>query len=221
MEERMLKSVTDGLPIGQGGKNDVSASPPARPSAPAGSTPWIRGLVAAYFDFIWRSLRRLGVPEGEVDDAAQRVFWVALRRAQDIAPGSERAFLFGTAMHVARDFQRSRSRAKEVADDEAIAHAVEPAGDPEALVDRKRARQMLDAVLDAMNVDLRAVFVLAELEELTAPEIAALLDLSPGTVASRLRRARDEFRAIVKRVRAKAAGARTERSHEPAGGGQA
>jgi RNA polymerase sigma-70 factor (ECF subfamily) len=63
----------------------------------------------------------------------------------------------------------------------------------------------LDEVLDALPMDLRAPFVLFELEELSTAEIAAMLSVPAGTVASRLRRAREEFRAIVARVRAREA----------------
>ena len=188
--------------------------------ARSGADSWIRRLVAAHFDFIWRSLRRLGVPQAEVDDAAQKVFCVALRRAGDIADGSERAFLFTTALHIAADVQRAQRRRREVSDDDALAQAVEPMCDAEELVDRKRARRILDDVLDVMNLDLRSVFVLAELEELTAREIAALLGLPVGTVSSRLRRARDEFRTIARRFRARSAGgADIEGAHERARGG--
>ncbi len=209
----MLKSDAHGVPAGLATELDGAASePPPRPSA-AGTSTWIRLLVGAHFDFIWRSLRRLGVPQAEVDDATQKVFWVAIRRAQDIAEGSERAFLFSTALHVASDVQRTRARRREVSDDDAIAHLVEPLSDLDDLVDRKRARQILDDVLDVMDLELRSVFVLAELEELTAPEIGALLGLPVGTVSSRLRRARDEFRRIATRFRARAArGASTERA---------
>jgi len=202
----MLKAEADRAPIGRALPDGDVASGSSQRRSHGGATPWIRALVAVHFDFIWRSLRRLGVPQAEVDDATQKVFWVALRRQHDIAEGSERAFLFGTALHIATDVQRSRARTREVSDEEAIAQAVHPMSNPEELVDRKRARQMLDHVLDAMDLELRSVFVLAELEELTAPEIGVLLELPLGTVASRLRRARQEFGTIVKRFRAKAAG---------------
>jgi RNA polymerase sigma-70 factor (ECF subfamily) len=123
----------------------------------------------------------------------------------DIAEGSERAFLFGAAMNVAADSRRSRARAREVHDDEALRLAVDPGSSPEELLARRRARRTLDAVLDAMSIDLRAVFVLVELEELTAPEVASLLDIPIGTVASRLRRARQEFHGIAERMRANGA----------------
>ena len=61
----------------------------------------LRDMVHTYFDFIWRSLRRLGVPADSVDDAAQRVFWVAAQNLGDIRVESERAYLFGTALRVA------------------------------------------------------------------------------------------------------------------------
>jgi RNA polymerase sigma-70 factor, ECF subfamily len=100
----------------------------------------------------------------------------------------------------------ARARGREVLDEDALEQAEHPMSNPEELADQKRARQLLDEALDAMDLDLRAVFVLFELEELTAPEIAALLELPVGTVSSRLRRAREEFRAIVARIRRRRSG---------------
>jgi RNA polymerase sigma-70 factor (ECF subfamily) len=162
----------------------------------------LRAIVGAHFDFLWRSLRRLGVPSTDVDDCAQQVFLVAARKLDEIVPDAERAFLFGTAMRVASDARRSRTRRREVHEDDA-AEAFDPAPDPEQIADRRRARAVLDEVLDALPMDLRAPFVLFELEELPTAEIAVLLDLPAGTVASRLRRAREEFQRIVERRKAR------------------
>jgi RNA polymerase sigma-70 factor (ECF subfamily) len=164
----------------------------------------LRALVDEHLDFIWRSLRRLGVPEASVDDAAQNVFCVALRRIDDIEPGRERAFLFTTAMYVAADTRRGLARARERVDDQAIDAAVDSDPTPDQVVDRKQARALLDEVLGAMEDDLRTVFVLFEMEDLSSPEIASLLGIPLGTVASRLRRSREQFHAIAKRVRARA-----------------
>ena len=71
-------------------------------------------------------------------------------------------------------------------------------------MEMKQARALLDEVLDAMEEDLRVVFVLFELEGVPTEEIAAMLGLAKGTVASRLRRAREEFHAIARRVQARA-----------------
>jgi RNA polymerase sigma-70 factor (ECF subfamily) len=157
----------------------------------------LRALVDAHHDFVWRSLRRLGVPPGDVDDGAQRVFLTVSRKLASIRESSERSFLFQTALRVAADARRSRMRRREVAHDE---EAVDDAPGGEELLDLRRARKRLDAILDGMSMDLRAVFVLFELDEMTMAEIATLLGLPAGTVASRLRRARSEFRDKAARV---------------------
>ncbi len=159
----------------------------------------LEAMFAAHFDFIWRSLRRFGLSEDQADDAAQQVFIVASRKLDRIEVGSERSFLFGTAMRVASDLRKSAPYRRE------LAHA-EPGYDlegglrPDDLVEQRRARALLDDVLDAMELDLRTVFVLFELEEMTTPEIASLLSIPHGTVASRLRRAREEFEARVNKL---------------------
>jgi RNA polymerase sigma-70 factor (ECF subfamily) len=178
---------------------------PPRAVGRLGDDARLRALVDAHFDFVWRSLRRLGVPAPDVDDCAQQVFWVTARKLADVEAGSERAFLFSTAWRVAADARRARTRRREVNDDDTT-EAEDHGPDPEQLADQRRARAVLDEVLDAMPIDLRAPFVLFELEELPTAEIATLLDLPIGTVASRLRRAREEFRSMVARRNARGAG---------------
>jgi RNA polymerase sigma-70 factor, ECF subfamily len=163
------------------------------------------------FQFIWRSLRRLGVrPDDAVDDAAQRVFEIAARKRTLLTPGCERAFLFKTALHVAQEVRRNARRSRARFDAELMASELaDPKPDPEESAEQARLRRLLDEVLEQMPLELRAVFVLFELEELTSLEIAPLLGIPPGTVASRLRRARALFRDEVQRSSQRAqAGAR-------------
>ncbi|WP_437965591.1 sigma-70 family RNA polymerase sigma factor [Sorangium sp. So ce260] len=176
----------------------------AERGAPSPSAERYRALVDAHFDFIWRSLRGLGVPVGSADDAAQHVFLIAHQKLGEIAPGRERSFLFGTALGVAANARRAGARRRELCDDDAMAIAADEAPNPEQLMEMKQARALLDEVLDAMEEDLRVVFVLFELEGVPTEEIAAMLELAKGTVASRLRRAREEFRAIARRIQARA-----------------
>jgi RNA polymerase sigma-70 factor, ECF subfamily len=157
----------------------------------------ITAVVRENHAFIWRLVRRLGVAEGNVDDVTQKVFLVAARRIDDITLGSERAFLFGTAVRVASD-ERSIAAHQEPQEGTAD-ETVDPAPSAEDLLDRKRARQVLDDVLTAMPMDLRTAFVLFELEQMTKTEVAELLDVPVGTAVSRLRRAREEFRERVAR----------------------
>src|SRR5262249_41563812 len=148
---------------------------------------------------------RLGTPPSEVEDALQRVFLVAADKLDAVLPGHERSFLLGTALRVASDMRRHAQRRErlEATASEAIADLAEPASQaPDELLDSKRARELLDRVLDAMPLELRAVFVLFEFEGLSVDEMAELLELPRGTAASRLRRARDEFHAQARRVRA-------------------
>jgi len=151
-----------------------------------------RAIVKDHVDFIWRALRRLGVLEADLADAAQQVFLVLARKLTLVQEGSERGFLFQTAFRVASDSRRTRSRRREVPDDLLASHADERPGPDEGLEARLR-RAQLDRILDKMPMDLRAVFVLSELEELTMAQIAEMISTPPGTVASRLRRARAAF----------------------------
>ena len=161
----------------------------------------LRAAFDRHFDYVWRLLRRLGVHEASVDDAAQQVFLTLSGKLAQVTHGKERAFLTGTAFRVASNQRRGERRSHERADEEPIARAIDPAPSPEELVDASRQRVWLDRTLDRLPLELRAVLVLFELEDLTAPEIATLLDLPVGTVASRLRRARQVFLEAAEELR--------------------
>jgi RNA polymerase sigma-70 factor (ECF subfamily) len=153
-----------------------------------------------HHDFIWRLLRRLGLSSGSADDAAQHVFLVAAERITDIKLGSERSFLFGTALRIARS--QSRTDRRWVLEEDMDFRRSE-ASRPEELADQHRAIDLMGRILDGMPLDLRTVFVLSELEGMTMPEVAALVEIPVGTAASRLRRAREAFRAAVALVESK------------------
>jgi len=157
-------------------------------------------MFTEHHDFIWRLLRRLGLSPGSADDGAQHVFLVAAERLADIKFGSERSFLFGTALRVARS--QSRSERRWVLEEDMDFRRSE-AGRPEELADQHRAIDLMGRILDGMTLDLRTVFILSELEGMTMPEVAALVEIPVGTAASRLRRAREAFRAAVAVVESK------------------
>jgi len=157
----------------------------------------LQALVTQHLDFVWRSLRRFGVPSADVDDATQRVFLIANEKLERIQTGSERSFLVGVAARVASHARRSYHR-REAAELGYSTSPRESGPDPEELTQKREDRELLDRVLDAMPADLRTVFVLFELEELSVDQTAALLVLPRGTVASRLRRAREVFHVQAK-----------------------
>jgi RNA polymerase sigma-70 factor (ECF subfamily) len=153
----------------------------------------LRCEVRRNYDFLWRSLRRLGVMSASVEDAAQQVLVVFAQRLDDIHPGAERAFLFATATRVASDLRKHRTRLREVTDSDALDAQASPAPSAEELIDQERARDLLDVILAEMPLELRTVFILFEFEEMTMAAIAEMLAMPAGTVASRLRRARSLF----------------------------
>lgn len=158
-------------------------------------------LYESNFDFVWRCVRRLGVPESAVDDAVQDVFVVVYRRLDDFEQRSSiRTWLFGIALRVVKTHRRTARRKGA----DALEH--EPVADgptPEANSARREALRTLDEILEGMDDDKRAVFVMAELEQMTAPEIAEVTDTKLNTVYSRLRAARKAFDEGVKRHRAR------------------
>jgi RNA polymerase sigma-70 factor (ECF subfamily) len=157
----------------------------------------LAALIEEHGRFLWRNLRRLGVPEAALDDAVQQVFLVAAVRLDDINTGAEKAFLFRTAVNVAAHVRRKQTRKPErPLDDDDVQTLSDPAPSADDLLDRRRARRVLDEILDTMPEQLRVVFVLHELEELSLPQIAEYVGLPIGTATSRLRRAREEFRQL-------------------------
>lgn len=161
----------------------------------------LKAMMTTHFNFIWRSLKRLGVPQADVDDCTQQVFLVASRKLAVITEGSEQAFLFGTALNVAAEARRTAARRRDCPAGDTL-EAFDPGPQPDEIADRKRVRAILDKVLEAMPLDLRVSFVLFELEEMSLQQIASLLSIPTGTVASRLRRARTEFQRLVSRMHA-------------------
>ena len=147
-----------------------------------------------HHDFIWRLLRRLGLSRGAADDAAQQVFLVAAERILDIHDGRERAFLFGTALRVARRVSRNEKR---WVLEEDMDFRNSQIARPEELADQRRAVDLMGRILANMDHDLKTVFILAELEGQTMPQVSSLLEIPLGTATSRLRRAREAFRAAV------------------------
>ena len=178
-----------------------------RPGAFAPQTPKQRlrlsAMLRQHFQTVWRTARRLGLSPLKADDAAQEVFITAARKLDQIESGRERRFLISCTVRVAANLRRARHNQAEVSDDWFVAGQPDAAPLADEILERKQLRQLLDEVLDQLPLELRSVFVLYELEGLSGPEIAELLDLPGGTVASRLRRAREVFETSLRRARAR------------------
>jgi RNA polymerase sigma-70 factor (ECF subfamily) len=191
----------------------VSEAFPAQPSRPSlrgfaipnddveARTRAFRALYDGHMDFVWRNLHRLGVADSEVEDRAQEVFVVAHRRFVEFEDRGRgpRAWLFQIVLRVASDARRHRRRHPEFPDggDAVDRVSVEP---PQAdAMDRRDALARLDAALSVLDLDRRAVLVLHEIEEMTAPEISQVLNIPLNTVYSRLRVAREKLEGALAR----------------------
>jgi RNA polymerase sigma-70 factor (ECF subfamily) len=181
--------------------------PPGAPSL--GETPSTRRsvsgteLVRDHFDFVWRLLRRLGLPPDDADDSAQQVFMTATQKLDRISPGNERTYLYGVAVRVAANLRRKAYRRREGADGE-LSEAVDEGASPDEAAELRAARALLDEILATLPDELRRVLVLAQIEQLEVAEIARAEGIPTGTAASRLRRARAQFGEELARVRARA-----------------
>lgn len=163
----------------------------------------LEAIYDEHFDFVWRSLRRLGVERSSLDDALQDVFLVVHRRLAEFERRSSlKTWLFGICLRVASDYLRRR-RHRPLGTEPAPDLPDVGAPDPLEQAARGEAVAFLDAQLAALAPDKRAVFILSELEDMSCPEIAEAVGANVNTVMSRLKAARAEFEAAVKRHRAR------------------
>jgi RNA polymerase sigma-70 factor, ECF subfamily len=172
---------------------------PGELAIPAG--PWtLESVYRQYFAAVWRLLRRLGVPGPQLDDAAQDVFLVVQDKLDQLDPKSTpQRWVFAITVRVASAYRRRLQRRRsEPFDDALIAGGLDPAQESEL----RGAVRLLHALLAQLDDARRAVFVLSELEQLSAPEIAEVLQLNLNTVYARLRSARKLFDAALARSRA-------------------
>lgn len=161
-----------------------------------------RALYDAHFEFVWGSLRRLGVREPDVLDIAQKVFLVAhLKLAEFEGRSRVTTWLFAICQRVASDYRRSAPVRREIAMDASeLERATQAHGVALEQLEARQKARLAEAILDKLPETQRVVLVLFELEELSGDEIAALLDVSVGTVRSRLRLAREAFSREAKRL---------------------
>lgn len=155
-------------------------------------------VYAQHFDFVWRNLRRLGVPESSLRDAAQEVFLVIYRRLGEFEPrGTLRSWIYSILRRIALAQKRlCQQDASEVPEStRQIVAEVTP--DPETEVARGEALNLLIKLLNALDEDKRDALVIVDLEGMTVPEACMALDVNLNTLYSRLRAARQQMREML------------------------
>ncbi len=176
---------------------------PATVAAPAAAAavaaPGFEEVYQTHVRFVWRTVRAFGVAEAQLEDAVQDVFVVVHRRLPEFAGRARvETWLFAIARRVAGAYRRTASR-KTDRQDAIDEGTLASADDTFAALSRAQAAAAVAAILDTLDEDKRLVFTLVELEQLSVPDVAALLELNLNTAYSRLRLARRAFEAAVAR----------------------
>jgi RNA polymerase sigma-70 factor (ECF subfamily) len=149
----------------------------------------------AHFDFVWRTVRSLGVPEAGVDDVVQDVFITVHRRLPEFEGRSAlKTWIYSVAYHTAQNHRRSARRREASPLDMELASRDPGPGEHVAGVE---AGRFVLQFLEKLPSERRDVFVLCVLEELSVPDVAEILHVKLNTVYSRLRLARADFRAAL------------------------
>ena len=174
--------------------------PSAEPQAPVLD---LATVYESYFRYVWRCLRSLGVRDAQLEDALQDVFIVVQRRLPEFdGRAAVRTWLYAIALRIARKY-RERARREPASLEAAREHDPELSAEaPSAVSEHERERLSLARrALSSLDDDKREIFVLARVEQMSAPEIANVLRIPLNTVYSRLRAARLAFDAEIGRLR--------------------
>jgi RNA polymerase sigma-70 factor (ECF subfamily) len=172
--------------------------------APGAAAPGFDEVFRQHTPYLWRALVGLGVRRSDADDLCQEVMLVVHRRLAEIDGRALKSWLYGICLRVASDYRRSARIRREQASG-ALPEEPLPATQPDE-VDARRAEARLLSVLDELDEEKRAAFVLFEIEGLTLREIAEAMACPLQTAYSRLQAARARVReAFSSELRARSA----------------
>jgi RNA polymerase sigma-70 factor, ECF subfamily len=183
-----------------GNRAEAKGAPATVTTRPALAPPGIAAVYEEHFRYVWRCLRSLGVREASLDDALQDVFLVVQRRLVEFDGRVElRTWLYAIALRVAHKYW-SRAHKDSARQADELVESPAPSADLEQGAEQKQRLELARAALSALDDDKRTVFVLARIEQMSAPEIAEVVGIPLNTVYSRLRAAREAFEAEVRRL---------------------
>jgi RNA polymerase sigma-70 factor, ECF subfamily len=181
-----------------GSPQSLAVEPAARPVESV-ETPNFRAVYEAHFGYVWASLRRIGVHEADLEDLCHDVFVAFYKCLASYDPARPlKPWLFGIAFRVASDHRRRARHRFEVP---AAADVADRAPAADERVAERQAQQLVREALAVLDDDKRAVFILHEIDGQSMPEIAVVIEAPINTLYSRLRLARAEFAAEVRRLR--------------------
>lgn len=157
---------------------------------------------AEHADLVWATLQRFGVAPEDLEDAFQDVFIVVQQRIGEFDGGARLStWLFEICRRVASTHRRKARKLRERTCETPADDLIDATSGPEQLAEERQAREQLARILDAMDPERRAFFVMFEIEEMPCDEIASLAGIPVGTVYSRLHAARKQFAQLLEKER--------------------
>jgi RNA polymerase sigma-70 factor, ECF subfamily len=180
----------------------ISADPAVISCLPANevSVPSVTEIFREHGAFVWRLLRRLGVPSADLDDLTQEVFLIVHRSLPSYEEqGRLKGWLYRICVRTANQHRRKRLPSVSL-DVDPLIHGVE--ANPEEAVQQSQARATFERLLSLLDEDRRTVFVLYEVEELPMAEVAKAIGCPLQTAYSRLHAARSLLADAMRRQEA-------------------
>jgi len=167
---------------------------------PQVAIPDLRAVFEEHVDHVGNSLRRLGVRDADVPDLVQEVFVVMHRILPDYDPARPMwPWIFGVVYRTAAAYRRKAGR--EVLDDGSLADArIDSSANLDEAMRKGEDRQLVIEALQHVEIHRRAVFVMADIDDVPIPDIAQALGIPLNTAYSRLRLARADFREAASRL---------------------
>ena len=163
------------------------------PSPSHAAHPDFEAVYGEYFEFIWRSVRGLGIPPAFVDDVTQDVFLIVHRRLSTLeSPGSLRSWLFGITRRVCKDHRRSASR-KGIHLELDPQREIDAGSDPQQRAASRQQLEIVEQYTRRLDDDRRALFFLVLVEGLQVADAAETLGMNVNTAYSRVRVLRREL----------------------------
>jgi RNA polymerase sigma-70 factor (ECF subfamily) len=169
------------------------------------TAPDLRAIFDAHFDYVWITLRRLGVRDSDLEDVAHEVFLKVHARLHDYDQARPiRPWLFGFAFRVASDHQRLARHRVEVVG--LVSEPVDAACGADQQLEADDERRLVEAALQCVETERRAVLLMHDVDEVPIPEVARALEINVNTAYSRLRLARRDLAEAIQRLRLKEGG---------------
>lgn len=163
-----------------------------------------RAIFDAHYDYVWISLRRLGVQDRDREDITNEVFFRVHGKLATYDPARPvRPWLFAFAVRAASDYRKLARHRREAGPPEQGSASVHPGPAPDEQAIRREEQRLVADALEALDLPQRSVFVMHELDQVPVPTIAEALGIPLGTAYTRLRSARQDFATAVRRLSAR------------------